>query len=348
MTNEPGSSSPAPEAALTALAADCERCFGLCCVVPAFSASADFAIDKPARQPCRHLQPGFRCGIHSGLRQRGFRGCAVYDCFGAGQQVSQVTFGGRDWRQHPEAAGQMFGVFETMRQLHELLWYLTAALALPDARPVHDELRRAAAATAAMTRRQPAALRELDLTGHRSDVNALLLRASELARARAAGRGPDYRGTADHRAADHPGADYRGADHRGADHRGADHRGADLAGARLAGADLAGASLRGASLIAADLRRADLTLADLTGADLRDADLRGADLTGSLFVTQSQLDAARGDASTRLPPSLTRPAHWAPEAGRPRNTAAGPEAVTDEGRNALTAERRPADLEEQI
>ncbi|HEY6597232.1 MAG TPA: pentapeptide repeat-containing protein, partial [Asanoa sp.] len=34
------------------LRADCTRCVGLCCVAPAFSASADFAIDKPAGRPC--------------------------------------------------------------------------------------------------------------------------------------------------------------------------------------------------------------------------------------------------------------------------------------------------------
>ena len=34
------------------LRADCTRCFALCCVAPAFAASADFAIDKPAGQPC--------------------------------------------------------------------------------------------------------------------------------------------------------------------------------------------------------------------------------------------------------------------------------------------------------
>jgi uncharacterized protein YjbI with pentapeptide repeats len=51
-------------------------------------------------------------------------------------------------------------------------------------------------------------------------------------------------------------------------------------------------------------------MADLTGADLRGADLRGADLSDSIFVTQSQLDAAKGDLDTMLPPSLTRPTHW--------------------------------------
>jgi uncharacterized protein YjbI with pentapeptide repeats len=273
-----------------ALGADCRRCFGLCCVAPAFSASADFAIDKPAGHPCHHLRADFRCGIHNDLRRRGFPGCAVYDCFGAGQQVSQVTFAGRDWRQDPQAAPQMFAVFAIMRQLHELLWYLAAALALAPARAVHGELRRALMATEAMTGSPADALLELDIQAHREQVNAALLRASELVRAQLPGGKLDYRG-------------------------------ADLVGARLARAGLAGANLRGARLVGADLRRADLSLADLTGADLRAANLRGADLASSLFLTQSQLDAAGGDPSTKLPPSLTRPAHWSSPANGPAPTS---------------------------
>ena len=261
------------------LRADCTRCFALCCVVPAFTRSADFAIDKPANQPCPNLQPDFRCGIHTDLRPRGFGGCTVYDCFGAGQQASQVTFGGRDWRQHPELKTQMSRVFPVLRQLHELLWYLTAALALPAAAPRHDDLRQAIAATRALTAKTPAELETLDSGSHRDHVNDLLVSVSQLVRSQVPGRRPD-------------------------------HRGADLIGARLAGTDLRGASLRGALLVGADLRRADLALADLTGADLRAADLRGTRLTGALFLTQSQLDAARGDAATKLPALLTRPAHW--------------------------------------
>jgi len=166
-----------------------------------------------------------------------------------------------------------------MRQLHELLWYLAAALALRPARAVHGRLRHAFAATQAMTNRPAEVLLGLDTGQHRAEVNALLIRASELARAQVPGQRPD-------------------------------HHGADLIGARLAGADLKGANLRGARLIGADLRHADLSLADLTGADLRGADLRDADLTGCLFLTQAQLDAAEGGTGTRLPPPLTRPAHW--------------------------------------
>jgi len=267
------------------LRADCQRCFGLCCVAPAFSASADFAIDKPAGQPCPNLRSDFRCAIHHRLRQEGFPGCSVYDCFGAGQKVAQVTFGGRDWRQAPRTAKRMFEVFTIMRQLHELLWYLTEALTLQPARPLHGALRRALDKTERLTHGSPEHLVELDVRAHRRDVNALLVRASRLVRAKARRRQLD----------------------RG---------GADLIGKDLTGADLRGANLRGASLVGADLSGADLAMADLIGADLRGADLSGADLTGSIFLTQSQLDAATGDLDTRLPPSLTRPMHWPPRGTR--------------------------------
>jgi hypothetical protein len=264
------------------LRADCARCFGLCCVVPAFSASADFAIDKPAGRPCPNLDATFRCGIHTSLRPRGFAGCAVYDCFGAGQKVAQVTFGGRDWRRAPETAGRMFAVFPVMRLLHELLWYLDQALRLPATRPLRSELTRAYEDTERLTASGPDDLLALDAAAHRERVNPLLRRASALAR----------------------------ADVTGARSGGADLGGADLTGADLRGADLAGASLRGAYLIAADLRGANLRLADLTGTDLRGANLAAANLSRALFLTQSQAESAVGDERTRLPAGLTHPAHW--------------------------------------
>ncbi|MFE2446890.1 pentapeptide repeat-containing protein [Streptomyces melanosporofaciens] len=275
---ETPSSGPAA-ADRTALRADCGNCFGLCCVALPFAASADFAIGKSAGEPCRNLRSDFRCGIHSRLREEGFKGCTVYDCFGAGQKVSQLTFEGRDWRRHPGTASEMFAVLPTMRHLHELLWYLTEALTLPAARPVHGAVRRALEETERLTRGSASELMELDVAAHRDRVNELLLRTSELIRARIPGKKKN-------------------------------RRGADLIGADLRGVDLRGANLRGALLIAADLTRADLTAADLIGADFRDADLSAADLRGAIFLTQAQLAAAKGDAATRLPPSLTRPAHW--------------------------------------
>lgn len=282
---------PVPDRQRLSLRADCKRCFGLCCVAPTFSASADFAIDKAAGQACPHLRSDFRCSIHDRLRQRGFPGCTVYDCFGAGQKVAQVTFGGQDWRQTPEIAVRMFTVFGIMRNLHELLWYLTEALTLQPARPLHGELGPALDETERLTHHSPDALVELDVSAHRRDINTLLLRTSELVR-----------------------ADVRREE--------TDLRGADLIGKNFRGADLRGANLRGAYLIGADLRGADLRMADLIGADFRGADVRGADLTTSIFLTQFQINAAKGDLETKLPPSLTRPTHW-PSQATPEH-AAGP------------------------
>jgi hypothetical protein len=115
----------------------------------------------------------------------------------------------------------MFEVFPIMRDLHELLWYLTEALTLQPAHPLSE--------TERLTHKSPDALRELDIAAHRRDVNALLQRVSELVRAEVRHKKKDY---------------------------------------------------------------------------------RGADLTESLFLTQSQRDAAKGDTETKLPPSLTRRTHW--------------------------------------
>jgi len=249
-------------------------------VAPAFTASSDFAIDKPAGTPCPNLGDGFLCTIHDRLRPAGFPGCVVYDCFGAGQKVTGVTYAGRDWRSEPAIADEMFAVFAVVRDLHEMLWYLAAARALPAAAPLDAELRRAQEATDDLTRAAPVDLRRLDVDAHRGTVAALLRDVS--ARARAGVR------------------------------RAPVHRGADLVGADLRDTRLRGADMRGALLIGADLRRADLDLADLTGADLRGADLRGARLAGALFVTPSQIEAARGDAATTLPPGAPRPEHWPP------------------------------------
>ncbi|PTR26721.1 uncharacterized protein YjbI with pentapeptide repeats [Rhodococcus sp. OK519] len=262
------------------LVSDCSRCFGLCCVALPFAASSDFAVDKRGGTPCGNLLEDFGCGIHPRLRVSGFTGCTVYDCFGAGQKVSQETLGGTTWRDSPDVAREMFAAFPVMRQLHELLWYLEESLGVRVAEQLRPDLAALRDATLRLTEQSADVLAGLDVGEHRDRVNGLLLQVSERFRGQAPGRGRN-------------------------------HHGADLVGAKLAGRDLRGANLRGAWLIGADLRKADLRWADLIGVDLRGADVRGANLSGSLFLTQFQVNAARGDAGTMLPATLTRPSHWA-------------------------------------
>ena len=264
---------------LPTLEAECERCVGLCCVALPFAASADFAIDKPAGVACPHLRQDYRCEIHASLREQGFPGCAAFDCFGAGQHLSQTTFPGVDWRGSPEVAARLFAAFGAMRQLHQLLWLLREALTLDPAAAVHDRLRRALLDTRALTELDAESLLRTDVGAHHDRVNAVLRQASELARASVRPRGID-------------------------------RAGAYLVGKDLTRLRLRGANLRGALLTGAVLRGVDLDRADVTGADLRGADLAGTNLATTLFLTQAQLASAHGDAATALPAARARPRHW--------------------------------------
>jgi hypothetical protein len=199
----------------------------------------------------------------------------VFDCFGAGQRITQETFGGRAWRDAPEVAAAQFAALPVMRQLHEALWYLAEAEQRAPA--LRNEVLAARALTDRLAGGTAEELTTLDVGAHRREIGELLGRVSESVRVQ-------------------PGPDLRNA---------------DLMGADLRRRRLRNGSLRGAYLIGADLREVDLGTADLLGADLRGADVRGADLGHCLFVTQPQLEAARGDARTVIPGAVRRPAHWA-------------------------------------
>ncbi len=172
----------------------------------------------------------------------------------------------------------MFAVFDVMRQLHELLWYLNEARTLAAADNMRGAIDRAFSQTEDLTNTSPGTLINLDTDAHRDFVNGILTQASELARAST----PNRR----------------------------DLRGANLIGADLAETDLRGASLRGAALVGAHMQGSDLRLADFTGADVRGCNLTAADLGTAIFLTQAQIDAANGDSATQLPPARRRPMHW--------------------------------------
>ncbi|WP_438434911.1 pentapeptide repeat-containing protein [Gorillibacterium sp. sgz500922] len=294
---------------------DCEACFGLCCTALAFARSADFAFDKEAGAPCRNLRRDYRCSIHAELRASGCPGCVSYECFGAGQKVSQLVFGGRDWREHPELAAGMFAVYPVMQQLHEMLAYLWEAGQRVEAAPLHGKLGELRQETEALTRLAPERIAVLDVAAHRARVREPLLEAGALVRA-AVQRQRAAEAAAGPRAAAHLAARPGLRGPRAAAQPPKAHPGVDWAGAKLRGADLRGAELRGALLLAADLRGADLAGAELLGADLRAAELGGANLLGSLYLTQAQVNSASGDETTRLPVWLDRPEHWRRGSGK--------------------------------
>lgn len=267
------------------LRSDCTNCFALCCTALGFSRSTDFALDKPAGTPCQNLASNFSCTIHDRLRPRGFQGCTVFDCFGAGQNVSQNLFEGTSWRTNPEAKQDMFAAFKIARQLHEMLWHLIEATSRtydPDIKDQATELRTTIERALGGDVHD---VLELVVDHLHEQVRGVLMDVSEEVRAAYFANGHDHL-------------------------EDVLTPGADLIGKNFRSQSLCGADLRGAYLIAADLRHCDLAGVDLLGADLRDALLHGADFSTALYLTQPQLNAARGNRTTGLPADLVMPTHW--------------------------------------
>lgn len=152
------------------LVADCTRCAALCCVWSAFDASDDFAFSKPAGVACHHLRRDHRCAIHDQLAGRGLRGCAAYDCHGAGPRATRLFAASRlTDRQRHEA-------FLVLRDAHELLWLLAGAAALcPASQPeLAADLAHAFEGLDALAGGPAAAILEADLGPHRAATRRLL------------------------------------------------------------------------------------------------------------------------------------------------------------------------------
>jgi hypothetical protein len=179
----------------------------------------------------------------------------------------------------------MFGTFAVVRQLHEILWYLTEAAERSTTREVSAPAFQLRGEVLQLLSGDASEIRAADAESIRADVRRLLIDVSDEARG-------GYEADAEADAS----VDLRPS--------------ADLAGRDLRARRLWGADLRGACLIAADLRCTDLAGVDLLGADLRDARLEGADLSQALFLTQAQVNAGQGDQETILPAVLDRPRHW--------------------------------------
>ncbi|MCH7321923.1 pentapeptide repeat-containing protein [Solibacillus sp. MA9] len=269
------------------LTSDCSQCFGLCCTALNIVASSDFSMNKPAGTPCMNLRSDYSCQIHSQLREKGFKGCTVFDCLGAGQVVSQVTFNGQSWRENPNIRKRMFQVFPIMEQIHEMIAYVAEVLSYDITDDLADKLRKKLKELQKLTKLDADYLLSLDLVMYRFSINELLTEASDFVRRNSIEKMQSLRNFNEY-----------------------NHARADWMGKKLKGKDLRATDFRGAYLIAADMRNTDLRAVNFIGADLRDVNFSGADLSTSMFLTQMQINSAKGDVKTILPSHIHRPSHW--------------------------------------
>ncbi|MCK0126946.1 hypothetical protein MWU76_21330 [Gelidibacter sp. F2691] len=111
--------------------ADCAACAGLCCVSPGFDAGDDFAFDKRALAPCRHLGSDNLCRIHETLEDQGFPGCSKFDCKGAGPYVMRHIFPRKRWRKDRETLEAISEAYRRMRAITDMIELFRVAEALP-------------------------------------------------------------------------------------------------------------------------------------------------------------------------------------------------------------------------
>lgn len=83
-----------------------------------------FPENKKAGKPCKKLQDNYRCKIHYELEKCNMKGCIGYDCFGAGQHVTQYIYKGETWQTSKEHSKEIFNVFVIVFRLYQIRYFL--------------------------------------------------------------------------------------------------------------------------------------------------------------------------------------------------------------------------------
>jgi uncharacterized protein YjbI with pentapeptide repeats len=261
---------------LTYLTIDCENCSGLCCVALFCAKTEGFPADKIGGKPCQNLRSDFRCKIHSKLVQSKMKGCLAYDCFGAGQKVTQKCYQNANWQTAPEQANQIFDVFLTIFQLHQMLWYLIEASSFNLGEIICTTIDELIHENEQMTELLPHEILNLDIEVYRLKVNGILKEVSKRIGAPSAKDGQIK----------------------------------DFFGKNFNGVNLDGKDFSMALMIAANLEGCSLKDTNFLGADMRDANIMNTDLSKSVFLTQMQINATKGNSKTKIPANLTYPIAW--------------------------------------
>lgn len=258
--------------------ADCSKCSGLCCTALFFSKTDGFPKDKAAGQPCTNLLNDYRCKIHSQLEKQKMKGCIGYDCFGAGQQVTQVIYQGQTWNDIPDRTTEIFDVFINVFKLYQIRYYLIEAASLISAQPLKESIQCLIEENIKMCHYSPESILSLDLEQYRQRSNHILIQVCKLLQQSLHSEDKKFP--------------------------------ANFLGGNFKGRDMSGADLSSKLLIAANFEKCLFHGTIFLGADTRDTNFNNADLSEAVFLTQGQVNSAKGNCNTKLPCHLDYPSTW--------------------------------------
>lgn len=263
---------------LEELKIDCSKCSGLCCTALFFSKMDGFPEDKIAGKPCVNLQYDFRCKIHAELKKRRMKGCLDYDCFGAGQKVTQTIYNNSNWRTEHNKSQQIFDVFLVAFQVHQILYFLAEAKTIIPARELWNYINTLIKKGIDICNTSPQDILTFDIDEYKKQVNECLRKINSLIKL-------NY--------------NYKNKVHQ-----------KNYIGKRFKEKNFNGMDFSMSLLIATNFEGCSFNGANFLGADTRDTNFSSSDLSDSVFLTQGQVNSAQGNSDTKLPSNLSHPMTW--------------------------------------
>ena len=263
---------------LEQLKIDCSKCSGLCCTALLFMKMDGFPENKKEGKPCSKLQNNYRCKIHNELEKQNMKGCLGYDCFGAGQYVTQCIYKGETWQTLKEKAKEIFDVFIIIFQLYQIRYFLEESKTIIPARELWSDIEKLINENEAICNSNSQNILDTDIDSYRNKVNIILKQVCASVM-----------------------NCFKNIDNNGLH---------DYMGKNFKKRDMSGLDLSMKLLIAANFDSCTFDGTVFLGADIRDANFSYADLSEAVFLTQGQVNSAKGNRNTKLPKNLNYPVTW--------------------------------------
>lgn len=259
------------------LKVDCSNCSGLCCTALFFSKIDGFPENKVAGKPCSKLKEDYRCMIHSDLAKQNMKGCIGYDCFGAGQHVTQNIYKGETWKNSKLNSKEIFDVFIMVFQLYQIRYFLEEAITIIPAKELWEDIQKLIIENETMCNYSPENILNIEIDKYRDKVNNILKQVI---------------------------ASISNSFNNKKKQVG------NFLGKNFKNKDMSGYDLSMNLLIAANFDSCVFNGTVFLGADTRDTNFSNADLSEALFLTQGQVNSAKGNRNTKLPKHLDYPVTW--------------------------------------
>lgn len=259
------------------LISDCSRCSGLCCIALYCFQSDGFPQNKSIGKPCINLMSDFKCRIHNDLESMGMKGCIGYDCFGAGQYLTEEVYGGLTWKTQPERTKEICDLFVFMYRIFQLRFFLYESEKLTSSEKLLPEINQLLQENDAMSKFSIKEMLQYPIDSYQDKVNYVLKKSCvELSKFLGAKNSIET----------------------------------NFLNQNFKGKDFSGFDFNTKVLIASNFQNCKFSGATFIGTDTRDANFDGADLREAVFLSQGQINAAKGSHRTKLPKHLKYPVTW--------------------------------------